>query len=318
LANFFSACFCLGILPFILCFASANQTVYDVRMKRVFFAIILLVLSTIFAVAQQRPLLTDDVDITPPGSIDAALGVEFTQNEKFAVSGLKGDLTKFGQVKTRVGLSSNVELQVEGTLQNYLAINSIGTSAVPLSTSNISSNDTGDFIISTKIKFRNESKAFPAVGLKLGFVLPNSDQSKGIGVNQINVFGKILLQKRFGKKPKGDPRANIYGNLGIGIFPAPTKLFTQNDMFLYGLAGIFRITNRVNLATEINGRLNTRGGTVPLGTESYSQLRVGSQIKVSGLRFDTAALFGLTKFSPRTGVTFGVTYTTPSLFKPAQ
>jgi hypothetical protein len=299
-------------------FASVVQTVYDVRMKRLFINIILLCFSISFAIAQQRPLLTDDVDITPTGAADIGLGVEFTQNEKFPVSGLKGDLTKFGTVKTRVGLSSNVELQVEGTLQNYLAINSIGTSAIPLSTSNISSNDTGDFTVSTKIKFRNETNAFPAIGLKLGFVLPNSDQSKGIGVNQINVFGKVLLQKRFGKKPKGDPRANIYGNLGIGIFPAPTKLFTQNDMFLYGLAGIFRITNRVNLATEINGRKNTRGGIVPLGTESYSQFRIGSQIKVSGLRFDTAALFGLTKFSPRTGVTFGVTYTTPSLFKPAQ
>jgi hypothetical protein len=294
------------------------QTVYDVDMKRLFFITTFLCFAAFFAIAQQRPLLTDDVDITPTGSIDAALGVEFTQNEKFPVSGLKGDLTRFGIVKTRVGLNSNVEFQVEGTLQNYLAINSFGTSAIPLSTSNISSNDTGDFTISTKIKLRNETKVFPAVGFKVGFVLPNSDQSKGIGVNQINVFGKVLLQKRFGKKPKGDPRANIYGNLGIGIFPAPTKLFTQNDLFLYGLAGIFRITNRVNLATEINGRKNTRGGIVPLGTESYSQFRIGSQIKVSGLRFDTAAIFGLNKFSPRTGVTFGVTYITPSLFKPAQ
>jgi hypothetical protein len=287
-------------------------------MKRLFIIITLLCFSTICVTAQQRPLLTDDVDITPSGSIDLALGVEFTQNEKFPVSGLKGDLTKFGVVKTRIGLSSNVELQVEGTIQNYLAINSRGTSAIPLTISNISSNDTGDFTISTKIKFRNETKLFPAVGLKLGFVLPNSNQAKGIGTNQINVFGKVLLQKRFGKKPKGDPRANIYGNLGVGIFTAPTKLFTQNDLFLYGLAGIFRITKRVNLATEVNGRLNTRKGTVPLGTESYSNFRIGSQIKVSGLRFDTAAIFGLTKFSPRTGVTFGVTYTTPSLFKPAQ
>jgi hypothetical protein len=287
-------------------------------MKRLFFITFLLVFSTIYAVGQQRPLLTDDVDITPTGSIDLALGVEFTQNEKFPVSGLKGDLSKFGVIKTRVGINSNVELQVEGTLQNYLAINSFGASAIPLSTSNISSNDTGDFTLSTKIKLRNETNLFPAVGLKLGFVLPNSDQSKGIGVNQINVFGKVLLQKRFGKKPKGDPRANIYGNLGIGIFPAPTKLFTQNDVVLYGLAGIFRLTKRVNLATEINGRKNTRGGAVPLGTESISNFRIGSQIKVSGLRFDTAAIFGLTKFSPRTGVTFGVTYTTPSLFKPAQ
>ena len=35
------------------------------------------------AAAQQRPLLTDDVDIVPQGSIDIGAGVEFLQNAKF-------------------------------------------------------------------------------------------------------------------------------------------------------------------------------------------------------------------------------------------
>jgi hypothetical protein len=87
---------------------------------------------------------------------------------------------------------------------------------------------------------------------------------------------------------------------------------------LYGLAGIFRVTDRVNIVSEVNGRLNTRGGDAPLGTESIGQFRIGSQIRASGLRFDTAAVFGLTKYSPRTGVVFGVTYQTPAIFAPAK
>jgi hypothetical protein len=55
-----------------------------------------------------------------------------------------------------------------------------------------------------------------------------------------------------------------------------------------------------------------------LGTESLSQFRIGTQIKASNLRFDTAAIFGLTRFSPRTGVTFGLTYISPSIFTPAK
>jgi hypothetical protein len=42
------------------------------------------------------------------------------------------------------------------------------------------------------------------------------------------------------------------------------------------------------------------------------------QVRASGLRFDLAGIAGLTKFSPRSGVTVGVTYDTPSIFTPAK
>jgi len=108
------------------------------------------------------------------------------------------------------------------------------------------------------------------------------------------------------------------GNLGIEIMTAPVNLFTQNDLFLYGLAGIYRLSDHVNIASEISGRMNTRKGNAPLGTESLGQFRLGAQVKASGLRFDVAGAYGLTRFSPKTGVVFGVTYQTPSVFTPAK
>jgi hypothetical protein len=42
------------------------------------------------------------------------------------------------------------------------------------------------------------------------------------------------------------------------------------------------------------------------------------QIKATGLKFDVAGIAGLSKFSPRSGVTFGVTYDSPSIFTPAK
>jgi hypothetical protein len=244
---------------------------------------------------------------------------EFLQNAKFPLSGLKGELTRVGDIRIRTGFASNVELQIEGTLQNFLAINSQTIpSPIPLNLSGNSTNDFDDFTVSTKIKLLNESGALPAVGLKLGFQMPNTDQARGIGTNQINVFTKFIVQKKFGKRPGRTPLANIYGNLGLAIMTAPIERFTQNDVLLYGLAGIFRVTGRINLVGEVNGRLNTRTGGAPLGTESLGQLRIGSQIKASGLRFDTAAVFGLSTNSPRTGVVFGVTYQTPAIFTPAR
>jgi hypothetical protein len=264
-----------------------------------------------FANAQQRPLITDDIDIVPAGALEISAGVDFLQNAKFPLSGLRGDLTRLGDIRIRQGFASNVEIQIEGTLQNYLAINSnIGPSAIPLNVSGNSTNDFDDITVSAKIRLLSETKNLPAVGMKFGYQLPNSDQAKGIGTNQINIFSKLIVQKKFGKRAGRIPLANIYGNIGLGIMNAPLANFTQNDMLLYGLAGIFRVNDRINIATEINGRASVRRDT-PLGTESLSQLRIGTQIKASGLRFDTAAVFGLTSFSPKTGVTFGITYQSP-------
>ena len=167
--------------------------------------------------------------------------------------------------------------------------------------------------MSTKVKLFSETRNLPAVGLKFGFQMPNTDQARGIGTNQINIFSKIIVQKRFGKQAGRTPLVNIYGNLGLGIMNAPLANFTQNDVLLYGLAGAFRLNDRINIVGEVNGRLNTRSGDAPIGTESVSQFRVGTQIRASGLRFDTAAMFGLTKYSPRTGIIFGVTYVSPSI-----
>jgi len=280
--------------------------------------LLLFALTAIGSYSQQRPLLTDDVDITPAGSLDLSIGVDFFQDAKFPLSGIKGDLTRVGDVRIRTGLASNVEMQIEGAIQNYVAINSRTASAIPLSVIGNSTNDFDDFTVSAKIKLRNEGKLMPALGLKFGYQMPNTDQALGIGTNQINIFTKILLQKKFGSVVNKTERFNAFANLGLGIMTAPLERFTQNDVFLYGLAGIYRLNRSVNILGEVNGRMNTRGGEAPLGTESIGQFRIGTQIKASGLRFDTAAAFGLTKFSPRSGIIFGVTYLTPNIFTPAK
>ncbi len=266
--------------------------------------------------AQQRPLLTEDVDIIPPGTLRIEAGIDFLQGAKYPVSGLTGDLSRVGVIGVNVGLSPNVEFQIEGVAQNFLSVNSRGASAIPLTLApGVNSvNDTGDFTLATKIKLRAESPHGPAIGFRFGVQLPNSNQSRGIGLNQTNAFGSILVGKKFGR----DGRFNTFGNLGIAILTAPTTLFTQNDVLTYGLAGIFRVNKQFSVAGEVNGRANTRPGDGPLGTESQAEARLGMQIRASGLRFDFAGIKGLTNFTHNSGVTIGVTYDTPSIFAPAK
>jgi hypothetical protein len=279
-------------------------------------ALLLLIVFGVTARAQQRPLVTEDVDIIPPGSMRIEAGIDFLQGARFPVSGLTGDLTRVGVISINIGFAPNVEFQIDGVAQNFLSINSRGPSAIPLllAPGVNSKNDTGDFTLSTKIKLRSETGRGPSLGFRFGVQLPNSNQGQGIGLNQTNAFGSILIGKKFGR----DGRLNTFGNLGIAILTAPTQLFTQNDVLTYGVAGIFRLNKQFSVAGEVNGRANTRPGNGPLGTESQSEARLGMQVRASGLRFDFAGIKGLTRFTHDSGVTVGVTYDTPSIFAPAK
>jgi hypothetical protein len=284
-------------------------------------ASLLLLFCAALASAQQRPLLTEDVDIIPPGSMRIEAGIDFYQNAKFPLSGLTGDLTRVGVIGINIGLSPNVEVQIDGVAQNFLSINSMSVPSpiqLTLPPGTNSTNDTGDFTLSTKIKFRNETKRGPSLGLRFGVQLPNSNQKRGIGTNQTNAYGMVLAGKKFGGQfDAGQRRVNLFGNLGIAIL-GTTDPYIQNDVLLYGFGGIVRLNKQINFAGEINGRANTRRNGAPLGTESISEARLGVQVKASGLRFDFAGIAGLTDFSPRSGVTFGVTYDTPAIFVPVK
>ena len=52
-------------------------------MNRLFACLILIAAASLFASAQQRPLLTEDVDTIPEGSFEIAAGVDFLQNSNF-------------------------------------------------------------------------------------------------------------------------------------------------------------------------------------------------------------------------------------------
>ena len=285
-------------------------------MRRLLFILTLLISCVVVVSAQQRPLITEDVDIIPPGTVRIEAGIDFMQGAKYTVSGIRGDLTRVGVIGVSFGMGPNVEFQIEGVAQNYVSINSRGVSAIPLELAPVanSANDTGDFTLAAKFKLRNETRRGPSLGFRFGVQLPNSNEARGIGINQTNAFGSILIGKKFGP----DGRFNTFGNLGIAILTAPTELFTQNDVVTYGLAGIYRINKQFSIAGEVNGRANTRPGNGPLGTESYGEARLGMQIRASGLRFDFAGIKGLTSFSPNSGFTVGVTYDTPAVFAPVK
>lgn len=272
--------------------------------KRWMLISILLAASAANAAAQQRPLLTEDVDVIKPGVIRIEAGFDFLQDQKFPLSGLRGDLVKLADMRLSFGMSPNVEFQIEWTAQNFLSIDRRGVSRVPLrlGANSADANDVGDVKLWMKMKLRNESRRAPALGFRFGVELPNSDQSLGIGTNTTNFYSMITAGKRF-----HNDRLNVFGNIGLGILQAPVDNFTQNDVLMYGLAGIYTVSDRLNLVGEVNGFHSTRKRT-PLGTEDFAETRIGAQLRALGVRWNAAGIFGISDRSPRTGFTLGITY----------
>jgi hypothetical protein len=271
---------------------------------RLLWAALLIIVFASVSPSQQRPLITEDVDIIKPGVIRIESGFEFLQDQKFPLSGLRGDLTKIADTRLSFGLAPNVEFQIEWTIQNFLSINRRGPSAVALGlgANAADTNDVGDVTLWMKMKLRNESRFVPALGFRFGAQLPNSNESRGIGTNTTNFYGVITAGKRF-----ADKKLNVFGNLGIGILTAPLNTFSQNDVLMYGLAGIYTASDRVNIVGEVNGFHSTRK-RAPLGTEDFSEARLGAQIRALGVRWNAAGVVGLSNRAPRTGMVFGITY----------
>lgn len=270
-------------------------------------SLVALVAIPLAAAGQTRPLTTPEAETTKAGEALVQFGVEFLQDVRFPVSGLRGDLTRAGVVDLRFGIGQAAEIQIQGAIRQFLSVSEQGTGVVMpvLSRGGTSTSDTGDFTLSAKFRLLEETEGRPAVAVRFGYEMPNTNQGRGIGTNTSNIFFTLIAQKHLRK-------LNLFGNVGLGILQAPAGLFAQNDVVLYGLGATYSVHPRVSVAGEVAGRWSTRKTPVtsPLvGTGSRSQARLGVQIFAGGLAWDFAALAGMTRDDPGTGFVFGVSRT---------
>lgn len=255
------------------------------------------------ALAQDRPLRTTDVETVPAGELRAEVGFDFLQDVAFPLSGLRGDETSVGVLNLRMGISKIAEIEVEGAIQNFLDVKSQGASFVPnLQLTGVNStHDTGDFALSTKIRLSKPSGKKPGLAFRFGFIMPNSNQARGIGTNTTNVFAMIALEEQLRK-------LKLMGDLGIEILQAPNALFSQNDVLMYGAGFSYPVHGRVNIVGEVAGLYSARSiNDALIGTQSTGQARFGLQINAGGFTWDLAGIRGINKYDPRSGFTFGVT-----------
>lgn len=280
--------------------ASAGWRVFSLLPYfRPYFVLSALILS-IPAVAQDRPLQTPDAQTVPAGTLRAEVGFDFLQDVSFPVSGLTGDLTSVADLDLRMGVGRIVEVQLQGAIQNFLDVRKQVPGITPIVlTGPNSTHDVGDFSLYTKVRIWSESGRRPALAFRFGYMIPDSNQARGIGTNTTNIFASFILQKHFW-------RLNTFGTAGLAVMQSPGATFSQNDVLTYGGAFILPLHKRVNLVGEVYGRYNSRKLVPALfGTESRSQARFGFQILAAGFHWDVAGIAGLTDRDAGSGFTFG-------------
>lgn len=252
--------------------------------------------------AQDLPLRTADADTIPAGTLRTQIGFDFLQDTTFPLSGLSGDETSVGVVNLRMGISKIAEIEVQGAIQNFLDVKAQGATFVPnlqLTGAN-STHDTGDFSLATKVRILRQDGKRPGVAFKFGFIMPNSNQARGIGTNTTNVFALLAIQEQIRK-------LTVFGNVGLEILQSPNALFSQNDVLMYGGAFRFPLHRRVDLVGEVNGLYSYRTiNDALIGTQSTGQARLGLQVFAGGLAWDLAGIKGINRFDPSSGFTFGV------------
>ena len=256
------------------------------------------------ALAQQRPLVTEDPETIGAGRVLVEAGIDYAHDEHYPVSGLNGNLWRVPTLGLSLGISSIAEIQYDGGLRDRLNITSRNPSA-PLASLVTAAGDTThdfeDLLIGVKTRLLAETARRPAVGFRFATKLPNASNEAGLGLDTIDFYSSLLLAKTV-------QSVRVVTNVGAAILSDPTVGNRQNDVLTYGVSFARAMTQEAELVGEINGRVSTRSGEAFPGTETRGTLRFGGRYTRGPARLDAGIFFGMTSVDPTIGFTFGVTY----------
>lgn len=270
-------------------------------MRRFYLACGLLAVFPAAALAQQRPLRTEDPEPVPHGQVVVEVGVDYEPDRSYPLSGLSGDLVRLPTLRLAFGFGDLAEFQV-GAGFNLLWVDQRRPApfAAKLDFDGDVTTDIEDPVVATKIRLKQETRARPAVSLRVATRFPSAGNDSGLGNDAIDVFVELLAGKTLGT-------ARLAANFGMGVLSVPTEGDRQNDVLTGGLSVVLPVGGRLALLAEANGRIDAKG-TPPPGTEDRGQARFGARYKLGAVVLDAALLAGLTDADTDLGLTIGGAY----------
>lgn len=265
-------------------------------------ALLVTLASAAIAHAQQRPLATEDPEPIGAGRWLIEAGGDWTAGRSYPASGLTGNLLRLPLVGVSIGLGAIGELQVDGGFYSRLAIGNREDAPLTedLDFSGDVASDVEDVVVATKVRVVAEGARRPAVGVRVATRLPNASSGSGLGLDTMDFLATLLV----GKSARG---FRLAGNAGLGILGDPVHPGSQNDVVLAAGSVTRRLTTRVELVSEIEGRVHVRHREATAGLGSRGTVRAGARCGLGAGRADVAAIIGLTEADGDWGLAAGYT-----------
>jgi hypothetical protein len=254
------------------------------------------------ALAQQRPLVTEDPETIGTGRVLLEGGFSFEGDQAFRLSVVEGDVTRLASFGVSVGISPTAEIQVDGGLLQRLNVRGrpAPVGPVPFEVADRTSG-VEDFIVATKIRLAQEGASRPALGVRFGTKLPTASPEKGIGLGTTDFFASLLLAKTV-------QSVRTVGNVGLIMLGNPETPRDPATTLGFGISVARALTNAFEVVGEVNGRLTPFEKIVPIGLESRAVMRLAGRYTYSMLRLDFGMLAGFTRRDPSFGISAGATY----------
>jgi len=255
------------------------------------------------ALAQQRPLQTEDPETIGAGRALIEAGVDYQRDAFLPVSGLRGNHITMPAFGVSLGVSSIAEIQFDWGIYQKLNITE-QVAGAPLSQllqiDGTSTDDFGDIRIGAKVRLLSETARRPAMGSWFSTRLPNAGNESGLGKDVQDFASAVTIGKTV-------QSVRVVGNIGLLMIGRPTEAVAQDVLLIYGLSVARAISPAAEVVGEFVGRANFANIVTP-GAEDRGLLRFGARYTKSGVRIDGGINLGLTSYDPEVGFTAGLTW----------
>jgi len=264
---------------------------------------LLMLAAALPAVAQQRPLETEDPEVIGAGRMLIEFGVDYSRDHVNQVSGLRGNLFTVPTLGVSMGVSSIAEIQMHLGGYQQLTIterNPGAPFAEFLMLDGATTSDLEDMHIGAKVKLVPEGARRPSIATRFSTRLPNAGNESGLGKDMQDFSTSILIGKTV-------QSVRVVGNIGLLMIGNPTRPAAQDDLLFYNLSVARAVSDAAEVVGEFVGRANF-ARTITPGAEDRGLLRFGARYTHAGVRLDGGLMVGLTPRDPAFGVTAGLTW----------
>lgn len=257
------------------------------------------------AAADYYILKTEEARTVGDGNLKTEVEVGVTKQDDAS------ELYNIPRMRAEYGLSEWVDLEFE---YEALAVEGSDVTrydrSVPTTSFNRDDVGTGDLRI--RLKMVPFDTAYGTFGYQLETKLPNADQDRGLGSNSTDVTGRVLHTLDWSQFTDTPILRDIttHTNVGLSFQGDPARNGNSNELFIFGVAAEYPLTERLTLMGEIEGAYDTeRALNVsqgPLGTD-----RVVGRLAMTGplgedWRWGVSAAKGLSAGAPDWEVQFGL------------